>query len=404
MIRDLTPSQPLPRSLAPLPDEILPGYLMRLAHRAGTTVDEIAHRTGLRGPRVRNPMLLGYLHTLDETRLQALAEATRLTPAEARSLLLGPLAARYGPLDPHYTRRATPMRVINNNPWVWTTTWRYCPQCLAGDLDDAIQQLHGGAWRRHWRLPPVFSCLTHRRLLRHLCPGCHTLVATAEMIDRTDEDDLHPTQCRRRGCGTQLADPQCHAEPGLDAPTRRVLDRLQRRFARLLSPSAPPTVRSTGWPIPAAQYFMDLRTVTALTLLSWPAARPLCATPLLAQALDAEAAWRQHEYERLLRGAKKHSSQAFLRPAVDALAGAAVLHVADRLLRLDEAQARDALAPLTEAAASRATALTSYLRHLPGSSLPLQLALTSCAPRGAGRQWLADALHERECQRTRHVA
>ncbi|MEU8521858.1 hypothetical protein [Streptomyces sp. NBC_01216] len=76
----------------------------------------------------------------------------------------------------------------------------------------------------------------------------------------------------------------------------------------------------------------------------------------------------------------------FLRPAVDALAGAAVLHAADRLLRLDEARACDALAPLREAAASRATALTSYLRHLPGSCLPLQLALTSRAPRGAGRQ------------------
>ncbi|MFD7236183.1 hypothetical protein ACFWAT_12855 [Streptomyces syringium] len=86
---------------------------------------------------------------------------------------------------------------------------------------------------------------------------------------------------------------------------------------------------------------MDLRTVTALTLLSWPAARPLCATPLLAQVLDVEAAWRQHEYERLLRGAKKHNSQAFLRPAVDALAGAAVLHVADRLC----AWTRHGLAP-----------------------------------------------------------
>jgi hypothetical protein len=404
MSRDLTPSQPLPRSLAPLPDEILPGYLMRLAHRAGTTVDEIAHRTGLRGPRARNPMPLGYLHTLDETRLQALAETTRLTPTEARSLLLGPLAARYGPLDPHYTRRATPVRVINNNPWVWTTTWRYCPQCLAGDPDDAIQRLHGGTWRRHWRLPVVFSCLTHRRLLRHLCPGCHALVATAGMIDRADEDDLHPTQCRGRGCGTQLAAPQGHVERVLDASTWRVLDRLQRRVARVLSLSAPPTVRSTGWPIPAAQYFMDLRTVTALTLLSWPAARALCATPLLTQVLDAEAAWRQHEYERLLRGAKKHSSQAFLRPAADALAGAAVLHVADRLLRLDEARARDALAPLAEAAASRATALTTYLRHLPGSSLPLQMALTSRTPRGAGRQWLADALHEHDRRRTHDAA
>ncbi|MBT2382399.1 hypothetical protein [Streptomyces sp. ISL-11] len=172
----------------------------------------------------------------------------------------------------------------------------------------------------------------------------------------------------------------------------------------MLSPSAPPTVRSTGWPIPAAQHFMDLRAVAPLALLSWPAARPLCATPLLAQVLDAEAAWRHHDYERLLHGGKKHSSKALLRPAVDALAGAAALHMADHLLNCEETEARETVAPLGGAAAARAAALTAYLRHLPGSSLPLQLALTPRAPRGPGRRWLADALHERERQRTRHVA
>ncbi len=38
---------PLPRSLDPLPDESLPGYLLRLAHRLGLAPARIMQLTGL---------------------------------------------------------------------------------------------------------------------------------------------------------------------------------------------------------------------------------------------------------------------------------------------------------------------------------------------------------------------
>jgi hypothetical protein len=56
-------------------------------------------------------------------------------------------------------------------PWVFTTASRCCPQCLTGD-GSPIQRQHGGAWRKTWRLPVVFACPLHHRLLRHLCPSC----------------------------------------------------------------------------------------------------------------------------------------------------------------------------------------------------------------------------------------
>ena len=40
---------PLPRSLDPLPDESLPGYLLRLAHRLGLAPARVMQLTGLAG-------------------------------------------------------------------------------------------------------------------------------------------------------------------------------------------------------------------------------------------------------------------------------------------------------------------------------------------------------------------
>ncbi len=46
---------PLPRSLDPLPDEVLPGYLLRLAHRLDRTPARILQLTGSRAGRPAFP-------------------------------------------------------------------------------------------------------------------------------------------------------------------------------------------------------------------------------------------------------------------------------------------------------------------------------------------------------------
>lgn len=72
----------------------------------------------------------------------------------------------------------------------------YCPQCLAGD-GSPIQDQHGGAWRKTWRLPIVFACAVHRRLLEHLCPSCgQPAMSAASLIPCSRVGGLHPVQCR----------------------------------------------------------------------------------------------------------------------------------------------------------------------------------------------------------------
>ena len=46
-----SPRSPLPRSLDPLPDESLPGDLLRLEHRLGLAPARIMQLTGLTGSR-----------------------------------------------------------------------------------------------------------------------------------------------------------------------------------------------------------------------------------------------------------------------------------------------------------------------------------------------------------------
>ncbi|GCD35802.1 hypothetical protein OEIGOIKO_03549 [Streptomyces chrestomyceticus JCM 4735] len=260
-------------------------------------------------------------------------------------MLLAPLGERYGPLNPAFTPRTTPTRMIYDNPWVLTRSSRYCPFCLAGH-GEAIQDRHGGAWQRLWRLPVIFLCLRHRGLLSHRCTSCGTLaqfVHTANGIARLSDDSLHPTQCRftarlashrqpTGACGADLARPD--TPPGEPDPvTMNVLFHVQRELGHLLAAGGPATTMSAGAPVPVAHYFADLRAIVAMIFRSWPEARPYASTPVLAAALDAEHAARAAKAEPLLNSAgKKKTSKPYTVPPDDSLVTGAVLDIAAQLL------------------------------------------------------------------------
>ncbi|MFF8437364.1 TniQ family protein [Streptomyces bacillaris] len=384
--------RPLPRSLDPLTDEALTGYVLRLAHRLGVSPGAVTIRTGLTGGRKENALFrvpMRLLHDLDLERIRHFVRTACLSPDEVGRLLTSSLAERYGPLNGKFTPRSSAARMVNGNAWLLTRRPRYCPQCLTGDGSE-IQQRHGGAWRLSWRLPPVFACPRHRRLLRINCPACRQPVHAVEMnsiIARPWDEDLHPTQCRttiaprtvgrlQPACGAQLAEPAgAGPEIAPDPQTLEHLLGLQRRLLRLLDPAGPAVTPSVGWLIRAADYFADLRALLGLVFLSWPAARSFAATPALAEVLDREAE------ERLARAAalrdrpgKKHSSRPFTDPPLDPFLMGAVLGIAERLLDAsDEEQARELMLPLIHQAGRVDQALSIYLRREAWVSFPLRI-------------------------------
>ncbi len=358
---------PLPRSLDPLPEEALPGYLLRLAHRLGLTPARIMQLTGLTAGRDgRQPARQSSMLHLDEALAGAFASSARLTAAEVAGLCMSSMSGQYPWAAPRITADQWGPRSLAS-PWVFASATRYCPQCLAGD-GSYIQQQHGGAWRKAWRLPVVFACPAHRRLLEHLCPSCRqpamsaALRAPAWLIPRAFDAGLHPAQCRAalrpqdagrhaRPCGARLDAPAQAAE-GSPAPDDLLA--LQDRLLRLLRPGEPAAVMSVGQPATTAQYFADLRLVCSLINGAWPHSRNLLTGPGMAESLGRHIA--------STGGAAPRRHTLCDTPPLDARPGAALITAATRILDGDDLRALGELVASARDGASRKSQRGRWLR------------------------------------------
>ena len=289
--------RPLARSLEPLPGESLGGYLLRLSCRLRVSPAQLARLTGCADDGqvvIRRSLLLD----LDAQRF---AEATRMSTDEARSLVLGSWADRYPPIARSRTEPGSPIML---DGWLFSTSHRYCPDCLAGD-GSLVQQQYGGPWKKTWHLPIVFACLQHRRFLREGCPQVHPAYPGIwRLIPFPSASALHPAECRlplhdgktgrhRPYCGIRLD------QPGKDDPLRpgpRTLD-VQGRLLGLLSLEHPAE--------DASRTFTDLRVIAALLCLSWPLAEDTM-DPDLAAAVSQHVRRARHECQRATRQAAKH--------------------------------------------------------------------------------------------------
>jgi hypothetical protein len=342
--------RPLPRSLVPLDDETLPGYILRLSHRLDLEPAQVIDVTGLRPNSTVGTAtaILG----LPEPTLATFARVTRLAQNEASALLMTSLADRYPPLNPWFLGRFGALRaIVSGEPWVLVSSTRYCNQCLAGD-GSAIQDAHGGAWKRAWRLPITFACLTHQRLLAHRCEQCGQLihnhagtVGAHGLITHSRIGGLHPAQCRsplaavKPGEGKRAMRPACglrldrvHDAPLVDTPTLRRLLAVQRDLTMLLE-GRRSTAISCGLQTPAPNYFVDLRVVTELLSSSWPAARAFAPSAAIATAVDRTVEARQPETSTQRNGrTKTHRAAPHRRPPLPADACGALLATTMQIL------------------------------------------------------------------------
>jgi hypothetical protein len=124
----------LPRSLSPLPDESVPGFLLRLAHRLDLSPGRVAALTGLTPPTAASAVPIGYLYKISPPQAEIFAHTTGLSLAEVADLTLTVLADRYSPADLAYCgrKRSTSGILVKEN-WIFTRFSRYCPDCLAGN-------------------------------------------------------------------------------------------------------------------------------------------------------------------------------------------------------------------------------------------------------------------------------
>ncbi|MFD9505005.1 TniQ family protein [Streptomyces sp. NPDC060035] len=224
--------------------------------------------------------------------------------------------------------------------WLFPTTRRYCPPCLAGD-GSPIQQKYGGPWNVLWRLPNVFACTRHGCFLEHLCPICQQPIAKkdlSQLVPRANIAGLHPAQCRGRSaspapknhptpealCGWRLD--QRTPPAAWDRPTPEYLA-LQQRILDRLDPDNPAEH--------SARYFTELHLTSALVIATWPLGAPP------GRHRTAHTATTVLAERRQLEASRRNASNA---PPTDARACAAVLLAADTILNAPDL--REALAPL----------------------------------------------------------
>src|SRR6266545_3952858 len=320
----------LPRSLDPLTDESISGYLLRLAHRLDMAPSRLVVAAGL----LARPT----------------ATATLRRPGSGSS------SAR---ARPEPTGRCGGSGRLHLGQWLFLRSTRYCPDCLAGDGSD-LQRRHGGGWRRAWRLPVVFACTAHRRYLQHRCATGGHLIHHREygFLPGWRAHTLHPTQCRAT-VGPPAHDPRtAHAAcgawlpeaPAAATPSAAML-RMQRRMLDALDPAGPDTVEVLGQHTSAAQYFIDLVQLSYLIRRSWPLARDLVPGAVLADAIEEHLDDEQrHIADRCRQTSNDYGmlmQNQHRTPPTDAVACAALLAGADGLLALGSP--RD---------------LTGHLRHL----------------------------------------
>jgi hypothetical protein len=358
-------STPLPRSLDPLPEESLPGYLLRLAHRLDISPLQVALHTGLSTNRGQNSVAASVTVAMNPAMTADFARATRLHPDEVTGLTLVSLADRYPFLRPGFIRSRGAHRraaaVSLRESWVFTHFTRYCPDCLSGD-GSPIQQRHGGGWNKLWRLPVVFACPTHRRFLELTCPACgiaalHRRAGLARPVPMAGQPVTHPAACRNPAphqpslpCGHRV-DQSIH---GTRTPIdERLLD-LQRDLLALLRDSDPPHRHSLGQPTSPASYLTDLRILAALARASWPAAQNL---------LDGGHAEHLPAVCPLEHSEASHATMPQLdTPPPDSAACGNLLACADQLLTGDPARVERLVAETVDAVPSSSEWIKTFLR------------------------------------------
>ena len=255
-------TRPLARSLEPLTGESLAGYLLRLSCRLRITPLQLARLTGC----ASGTSTLISRRLLLDLDPRSFARATRLTAGEAAALTLVPWTDRYPPIA---RSRSGSSRPASSDDWLFSTSPRYCPACLAGD-GSPVQQQYGGPWKKTWHLPIAFACPEHHLFLHEGCPRPHPPDPGAwRLISHASGSSLHPAQCRqprhpgktgrhRPSCGTRLdlAAEEARLRPGASTLAT------QQRLLGLFDPECPAE--------DAVQGFTDIRLVTALLCASWP--------------------------------------------------------------------------------------------------------------------------------------
>lgn len=150
----MTSARSLPIRFEPIAGEAIDSYLEAYAARLDVPWHDWC--TSVRVDTASNDLCRWLIH-LSRCELTGIQNATGISAEQAQTMTLSAYDGRAVQID---RNRRTP---VAGFPWGYTSTCRFCPQCLAAT---------GGRWQLKWRLSWSFACLEHSCLLADCCPRC----------------------------------------------------------------------------------------------------------------------------------------------------------------------------------------------------------------------------------------
>lgn len=159
----------LPIRPLPIDGESFGSYIDRVAADREVPANALLASIGLSANLSPLAIPSNYSALLTETAVTRAAHSLRLDQSQIQQMLL----RRYDGIAfdvPTFPNRVDlGMQVFAGREWVYLRQSSACPECLRED---------SGAWQLAWRLPLVFACLRHRRLLANDCPACRLPLAS----------------------------------------------------------------------------------------------------------------------------------------------------------------------------------------------------------------------------------
>lgn len=390
--------RPLPRALAPLPDETLVGHILRLSYRLDAAPIHIARWAGLAqsGDDALEEGAWGTsipvspLIRMTPQQSRRFALACRLSPKETRLLSLGSLADRYPPVSPNPVhtggKTRSPKDIASGDSWVATRFTRYCPQCLASNSSQ-VQDRYGGSWRKQWRLAVLFACTRHRRLLHSTCPACSTPAQGTEpsyistLITNPHGEPRHPAACRsmwwmlQDPCEARLDDPEIGPIPMTPQALQRLLA-LQEHLNDLLEGKATRAI-SFGRRVWAKTYFADLRVVSCIIQSAHPRSlHILCDPDIHAAYVDYRSSEEREDDSRYILQRNPTTQRTHEKPPLRAKPLGCLLALATEFLDASPTAVSDHIAEML-ATSSFNVAEVRHMATTPRLSAALRHLLTA---------------------------
>jgi AraC-like DNA-binding protein len=238
----LTGPRSLPVGIKPVPGEALQSWLAALARQLdmqwGQFVEFILPPASV--SEIHSVARVNFTAHLTTDDLDAISAATGIDTASIAALTWHRFDGTAGTVDAARRR----MRMT----WSFGRS-RFCPVCL---------EHSGGRWQLEWRLPWVFACQKHSRLLADTCQACG-------QTQRTSHGWLsgHLVPTPERCSATAPTGERCAADLSATPTTTLGESHPFLKAQAVLSGLSPNTTLTSGlyqtWPASTAQFLTDLR-------------------------------------------------------------------------------------------------------------------------------------------------